>query len=527
MAKVTLNTLDTLRTDTALDTVNSNSEAIEDGFDSMLSRYGVSPNAMEADLDMNSNRILNLPGPVDQTEPLRLQDLSDFAGMDVTTLDGVNDRLDVLEDYVIDPVRDFNAIEGDSSAAAVAANTIAFQAALDEQTISKKPIIIPGTFYVGGPIYPSSRMNLQGFGRYHSTIHFDSRVAGVAQDQVLFDYNTDNISPFQSQISGIGFYSVAGQDSTKKHTCFQFRKSGSANQFVLMKNLYAVGWSDAFAEIPNSWNGHFEDLYFEDCGRAIADSGWSKEGAGLRFGYQTATADEVVSTGNVFTNIYCTGCNHGISYQPDEVAANVQNLVLFTRFHEVICEFNNIGIYVPTSENCTLSSCYFEANDIHGAVLGHAAIYDCRYINDTGSTDDIVLDGDVYPWVPTTAHNEYIGSEGRCTVGVGGTRQIWAPDDFGLILFTSARTDFNGIIYTRPSEPYISALVAFGTDVVLSTDTVVDALIANPGKLIIVAAGDGTLILANDLGVSIQFTYQIIGDTPLTGPALRWQSPRP
>ena len=40
-----------------------------------LSRKGDTPNQMEADLDMNSNQILNLPAPRTPTEPVRVQDI--------------------------------------------------------------------------------------------------------------------------------------------------------------------------------------------------------------------------------------------------------------------------------------------------------------------------------------------------------------------------------------------------------------------------------------------------------------------
>lgn len=43
----------------AIATINSNSDAISAAFDNTLSRDGTSPNTMGADLDMNSNKILN------------------------------------------------------------------------------------------------------------------------------------------------------------------------------------------------------------------------------------------------------------------------------------------------------------------------------------------------------------------------------------------------------------------------------------------------------------------------------------
>lgn len=76
MSKVNLN--DILTLDGVIGATNANNDLIEAGFDNTLSRDGTSPNTMGADLDMNSNHILNLPAPLSATEPLRLQDLADF-----------------------------------------------------------------------------------------------------------------------------------------------------------------------------------------------------------------------------------------------------------------------------------------------------------------------------------------------------------------------------------------------------------------------------------------------------------------
>lgn len=60
---------------TAISTINTNHDLIEAALENTLSRNGTTPNTMEADLDMNSNQILNLPVPATSTEPLRLGDI--------------------------------------------------------------------------------------------------------------------------------------------------------------------------------------------------------------------------------------------------------------------------------------------------------------------------------------------------------------------------------------------------------------------------------------------------------------------
>jgi len=76
-------------------------EKIQTAIDDTLSRKGDTPNGMEADLDMNSNRILNLPAPSALTEPLRLSDLDSFLGgnlsIDLSSVTKVIDNVDTMK----------------------------------------------------------------------------------------------------------------------------------------------------------------------------------------------------------------------------------------------------------------------------------------------------------------------------------------------------------------------------------------------------------------------------------------------
>lgn len=81
MTRIILDDLTSIQNDpTAVDTINDNSAIIEGAFDRVLFRDGTSPNKMEADLDMNSHKILNLPAPRSPLEPARLKDVGDAPG---------------------------------------------------------------------------------------------------------------------------------------------------------------------------------------------------------------------------------------------------------------------------------------------------------------------------------------------------------------------------------------------------------------------------------------------------------------
>lgn len=60
--------------------INQNFQTVQDEFDNTLSRDGTAPNSMLADLDMNSQRILNLPSATTNTEPVTYAQFSSALG---------------------------------------------------------------------------------------------------------------------------------------------------------------------------------------------------------------------------------------------------------------------------------------------------------------------------------------------------------------------------------------------------------------------------------------------------------------
>lgn len=73
-----LTTLANLQNDTSATTaINGNFTAIATAFEDVLSLSGTAPNQMQSLLDMNSNRILNLPAPASNNEPARFIDIGD------------------------------------------------------------------------------------------------------------------------------------------------------------------------------------------------------------------------------------------------------------------------------------------------------------------------------------------------------------------------------------------------------------------------------------------------------------------
>jgi hypothetical protein len=90
LPKLTLNDPSNLTSSSAASTIAANNRAIEAALENTLSRNGATPNDMDADLDMDSNRILNLPAAVGDTEPVRKLELDTATdAMDATVATAV------------------------------------------------------------------------------------------------------------------------------------------------------------------------------------------------------------------------------------------------------------------------------------------------------------------------------------------------------------------------------------------------------------------------------------------------------
>lgn len=82
MSKLFLNDLENFQNESsAISTLKLNNDNTEAAMDKALFRDGTAPNQMEADFDMNSNRILNLPAPISPLEPVRKIDLDAIEGV--------------------------------------------------------------------------------------------------------------------------------------------------------------------------------------------------------------------------------------------------------------------------------------------------------------------------------------------------------------------------------------------------------------------------------------------------------------
>lgn len=122
---VTLAPIATLQNSSIIATVNANNDLIEEAFSDCLSIVGNQPNAMQSNLDMNGQQIINLPAPSTLDSPLRLVDFQGNTGQVI-----INNITEILGGTAVTPeqfgaigngtVDDTNAIQAMTAAGRVA-----------------------------------------------------------------------------------------------------------------------------------------------------------------------------------------------------------------------------------------------------------------------------------------------------------------------------------------------------------------------------------------------------------------------
>lgn len=224
MSKVTLNNISSFQNDSsAVATYAANNATLTTAFDNTLSRDGTSPNQMSASLDMNSNRILNLPNPIQNTEPITLGYAEELFGSSAenpfSTNTWLGDQLFRSGRPWYD-VRAFGAV-GDNATD----DTVAIQAAVDAAAAS-----------AGGIVYFPPGLYVTATGITHSTNVAISFI-GASQSSTVLKARENNVTTLyiNGSSSTVENMTVAG--------CFAFPSSG--------KNAITLGPQAGQAKLTN------------------------------------------------------------------------------------------------------------------------------------------------------------------------------------------------------------------------------------------------------------------------------------
>lgn len=127
-------TLDNITSGYNITKINTNFQRIDAALQDAVSLSGTTPNSMTSDLDMNGNTILNLPAPVNPTDPVRFQDIGDAA----TDAQRAEDAADAAE------ISETNAAADAASAAASATTAAASEKSIGWTYDSDTSMVDPG-----------------------------------------------------------------------------------------------------------------------------------------------------------------------------------------------------------------------------------------------------------------------------------------------------------------------------------------------------------------------------------------------
>lgn len=122
MAKLILTDLANLTNESsAVAAINANNAATEAALEKTLSRDGTSPNSMEANLDMNSYRIQNLPAAASSTEPVRKAEFDTIVD-DITAIyQDAADLYDLFDDRFLGAKGSEPTLDNDGDALVIGA----------------------------------------------------------------------------------------------------------------------------------------------------------------------------------------------------------------------------------------------------------------------------------------------------------------------------------------------------------------------------------------------------------------------
>ena len=294
MAKITLTDIGSGYGSTTV--INANNALIETAMENTLSRDGTSPNQMQAGLDMNSNRITNLPNASNNTEPVTLgqaSSIQSFTGV-VATAGAVGEVLwpqtsaessagVTPTNYEYEPG---NVLRyGTNTTPGTTDMTTAIQAAID----STADVILPyGTYYITGAITGTTT---RIFGN-NSTITLADATFGA------FQFSGSNCIIQDLIIDGAG---TTGQWSNNG-TNFGIKFTGysATNNIVrncTLKDLVFIG-----VELKSSYST-VTDCYFENCGFGAVYS-YNKENSILNSRFVSCANATSSYTGNVISVTY-------------------------------------------------------------------------------------------------------------------------------------------------------------------------------------------------------------------------------
>lgn len=336
MAKLTLDPI--LSDYASRQKFNSNFDDIEDALENTLSRDGSSPNHMTADLDMNSQKVLNLPDAASNGEPVTYRQWIANGGSSATVSSatlinflqagtGAVSRTvaSKFQDWI--SVKDFGAVGNNSHD-----DTVAIQAAIDSLSAAGGTVYFPkGTYKITAAItLPAAYIRLTGTSSYLGSV-----ITGTHSGNLLTAVYTQFLEIDHLAFSGSG--------------CSAYRQT-TLTSYTSTVHIHHCHF---YANLTECLYGNF----------ILSDISYNTFGY---FGTPGATHRHIVSDGDVTSN--ATNANH-IHHNRFYAAVGSNSSVYWEAGYGLVIDHNNFesnstaALLIKGISRLTIEHNHFEGNN--------------------------------------------------------------------------------------------------------------------------------------------------------------------